>query len=273
MTTGREWQAQVGRTWADNYALTDRSFAGLTKRLLERIEEGAGRSILDIGCGAGELALLVAQMRPDAQLIGLDLSSDLIDAARARAGGQFANLEFELGDAAIWRKPGFTPDLVISRHGVMFFEDPPGAFAAIRQGTQTGARLLFSCFRSPADNPWASGISRLLGIQPGSDPRAPGPFAFSDEGYVRSILEAAGWNEVAFEAADFPYVAGIGVDPVEDALRFFRRIGPAAPVLRSLEGEAREAAEARIRDWLGQHRTGDRVVLAGAAWIVSASNG
>ena len=64
----------------------------------------------------------------------------------------------------------------------------------------------------------------------------------------------------------------MGDDPVEDAIGFFRRIGPAAQALRALEGTAREAAEARLRDWLEQHRSGNLVALGAAAWIVTARN-
>ena len=84
MTNITDWQAQVGRTWADNYQLTDRSFAGLTERLLQRVTERVGDAVLDIGCGAGELALAIARNRPGARVVGVDVSSDLIDAARRR---------------------------------------------------------------------------------------------------------------------------------------------------------------------------------------------
>lgn len=273
MTTGSDWQAQVGRTWAENFALTDRSFAGLTQRLLERIGERPGGQVLDLGCGAGELALAVARMRPGARVVGLDVSADLIAAAQARGNGQHGNVEFELGDAAAWRKAGFTPDLLVSRHGVMFFDDPVGAFSSIRQGSAAGASLVFSCFRAPSANPWAMGMAAQLGLPPAADPRAPGPFAFADQDYVQGILVGAGWTEIEFEPVDFAYVAGMGEDPVEDAMRFFRRIGPAAPVLAALAGEARDEAEGKLRGWLEQHRSGNLVALSAAAWIVSARNG
>ena len=57
MTTEMDWRSQVGRSWAQNYALTDRSFAGLTQVLLDRAAPQVGKSVLDIGCGAGELSM------------------------------------------------------------------------------------------------------------------------------------------------------------------------------------------------------------------------
>ena len=62
MTTGTEWRDAVGRNWAENYRLTDRAFSGLTERLLARIGGLGDRSMLDVGCGAGELSLAVGRV-------------------------------------------------------------------------------------------------------------------------------------------------------------------------------------------------------------------
>lgn len=269
MTTGSEWQSAVGRTWADNYRLTDRAFAGLTERLLARIGGCEGQGVLDIGCGAGELSLAVARGNHSADVIGVDLSSDLIETARKRAA-EHANLRFELADAGSWRSDSFRPDKLVSRHGVMFFDAPRAAFLHLRELANPGAELVFSCFRSPRLNPWASELASLLDLRGNPDPAAPGPFAFADEAHVRSVLGDAGWQDVDMNETDFAYVAGVGEDPVSDAVNLFTRIGPAAPALRALEGDARERALGWIREWLEQHRSGNLVALAAAAWIVTA---
>lgn len=274
MTTGAEWQAQLGRNWAAMYAYTDRSFSELTGRLLERIGQQAAASILDIGCGAGELALAVAGERPDARITGLDVSPELISAAQARRDGVAAyNCEFVLGDAASWTAPGLAPDLLISRHGVMFFDDPVAAFAHLHQIAAPGARLVFSCFRDRADNHWASAMDAILDLSPPADPFAPGPFAFADRLRVAAILESAGWQHVSFEPVDFAYIAGAGDDPVADAEMMLGKIGPAAPALRALTGDALATARQRIHSLLQAHRVGNIVAFPAAAWIVTAAKG
>ena len=272
MTSGTDWQAQVGKSWAEMYSYTDRAFTGLTQRLLDRIGGFFGNTVLDIGCGAGELSLAVARARPDARVIGLDLSEDLIAAAQRR-GGQHGNVEFVVGDAATWRREFFAPDLLLSRHGVMFFDDPRAAFTHLRQIAAPGASLVFSCFRSPRENPWTSGLAHLLELPPADDSLAPGPFAFADPQHVEGILEASGWGNIDSEPLDFAYIAGMGADPVADAMALFARIGPAAPMLRSLPDDKRAAANARIREWLEAHRSDDLVAFPAAAWIVTARNG
>ena len=269
MTTGMDWRAQVGTSWAAMYQQTDRAFAGLTQRLLERVSARAGAAVLDIGCGAGELSLAIARGRSRAEVIGLDVSADLIGVAQERAVNH-TNAEFTLGDAATWQREGFAPDLLVSRHGVMFFEDPLSAFTHLRGISAPGASLVFSCFRNPRENHWASDIAELLGLPPAADPHAPGPFAFADPQYVEPVLAGAGWLEIDFEPVDFAYIAGMGSDPVSQASAFFARIGPAALALRELEGDARTAAQARITEWLEVHRSGDLVALGAAAWIVTA---
>jgi SAM-dependent methyltransferase len=251
------------------YQQTDRAFSGLTQRLLERISARVGEAVLDIGCGAGELSLAIARARSRARVIGLDLSPDLIEAAHQRALNH-ANVEFELGDAATWQHEGFAPDLLVSRHGVMFFDEPLDAFTHLRAISASGSSLVFSCFRSPRENRWASDFSELLGSPPPSDPHAPGPFAFADPQYVEPLLAAAGWQGVDFEPVDFAYIAGKGDDPVGEATGFFSRIGPAAVALRALDDDARHEALDRISALLENHRSGDLVALAAAAWIVTA---
>ena len=271
MTKREEWQAQVGRSWAENYRLTDRAFTGLTQRLLERIAEREGHAVLDVGCGAGELALAVARARPAARVVGVDVSFDLIEAARQRGAGS-SNVSFVQADAGAWRDPAFAADVVVSRHGVMFFDQPVAAFANLHAAASDEAELVFSCFRSPEENPWASDLARLLELPPAPSSTAPGPFAFADPQHVEDSLAGGGWRGVGFEPIDFAYVAGMGEDPVEDALQMFRRIGPAAPALRALEGEALACAEGWIRDWLAEHRSGDLVAFPAAAWIVTAGH-
>ena len=269
MTTGSEWREAVGRNWAESYRLTDRAFSGLTERLLARIGGTGEGETLDIGCGAGELSLAIARGNPGVKVVGVDISPELVAAARER-GEALANVDFVEADAAHWQPADFAPDLLVSRHGVMFFDVPITAFANLRAISAPGSRLVFSCFQSAKLNPWASDLAGLLHLPAFADSTAPGPFAFADRTYVRGVLDNAGWQEIDLEPVDFAYVAGAGDDPVGDAMHLFSRIGPAAPALRALKGEEQERALGWIHDWASEHRSGNLVAFPAAAWIVTA---
>jgi hypothetical protein len=176
-----------------------------------------------------------------------------------------------VADAAQWQPAeGFTPDLLVSRHGVMFFPDPQAAFSNLAGLAASHAGLLFSCFRDRAANPFFSEVARLLPtpLIPGG-PHEPGPFAFSDASRVHAILEAAGWREVKFEPYDFAMVAGTGDDPVEDAVGYFSRIGPAARALAELQTDERARFADRVRALAERNLSGGIVSLRAAVWIVT----
>lgn len=269
MTNASEWQGIVGKSWAAEWRRTDTSFSELTPKLLAAIAPEAGEVIVDIGCGAGELSHAVAAARPAASVTGIDISADLIDAARARAN--FPGATFECTDAAQWQ-PRQRPDLYISRHGVMFFPDPPAAFAHLASVAAPAARIVFSCFRKAADNDWAASIGALL---PNAGPAAPtaftpGPFAFALPEHVRRCL--LGWRDVKFEPVDFDYIAGVGPHAVDEALHLFARIGPAAAALRTLPSAEAEVVQQRLRSLVESHHHDGKVAFRAAAWLVSATS-
>lgn len=272
MVDKSEWQGSSGETWAAQWRRTDRSFTNLTERLLQRTREYTFSRVLDIGCGAGELSLAVARGRPQVSVIGVDVSPPLISAARER-NTSLGNVEFELADAAEWTcRSGSPPDMLVSRHGVMFFADPPAAFANLAEQSAPGASLLFSCFRDVAENPFFTEIMRLLPqAPPPVDPAAPGAFAFADPERVRSILRAGGWKDVAFEKYDFPMIAGAGENAVEEAVTYFSLIGPAARAAAEMDNDARRRFFERVRSLCERNWREGVVALPAAAWIVSAT--
>jgi len=271
MTDANEWLGRTGQSWAAQWRRTDRSFGPLTEQLLKRSREFSVGSALDVGCGAGELSLAIARGRPRSRVVGIDLSPQLIEVARER-GLHLNNVAFEAVDAATWRpERGFTPELIVSRHGVMFFDRPADAFAHLAGIAAPGAGLMFSCFRAPSENPFFTEVARLLPrAEPSADPLAPGPFSFAQRDRVETILHSAGWTGVSFEPYDFAMVTGAGADPIEDAAEYFSVIGPAARAASELDGGEHARFVDRIRKLARQNLHEGIVSLRAAAWIVTA---
>lgn len=271
-----EWTGLVGDVWAAEWRRTDRTFADLSLHLDGAIRDrmdGAAILVGDVGCGAGATSIAAARANPKAQVTGMDLSASLLAVAADRAV-DLNNVSFVAGPVEDIIPTTGPFDLLVSRHGVMFFPDPVAGLAAMRAGTKPGGGLIFSCFRAPALNLWSSEIvAAMLDVPPPPpDAYAPGPFAFADEAFVRSVLEAAGWSNAEPRAVDFTYRAGEGEDPVADAVAFFTRIGPAARVLRDAPAEHRGGMLDRVAEVCARHRHGNAVDFPAAAWLWSAEN-
>ena len=268
MTLAYDWAGRVGDTWADEWRRTDLSFANLSPQLDAAILAAAPETgqAIDIGCGAGGTAIALAAARPGLSILGIDLSRNLVETAQGRASA-YPNLGFEVGDAS--RLEGIRADLLFSRHGVMFFDDPIAAFARLRQTATADARLIFSCFRDAALNPWVTEtVGAVTGASPKKPSTSPGPFAFADADHVHSILRASSWVGDA-QAVDYSYRAGEGPAAVDDALSFFSRIGPTAAELRELDDATQEAGRRRLRAVLATHLHNDTVDFPASAWIWS----
>lgn len=273
MTDKTEWQGRIGQTWAAEWRRTDRSFTGLTDVLLGQASARPFRRALDIGCGAGELSLALARGHAGAEVVGIDISAELIAVARERSG-YLGNVFFDQADAAQWQLPGYAPDLLVSRHGVMFFDQPVHAFTHLRSLAMPGARLVYSCFRDLAENPWADRVLSLLppeAVVP-VNPLAPGPFAMADRLQVEGILTEAGWEDVRLEPVDFAFVVGGGENPLEDALSYMMVIGPAARAVRMLPDDEKATFIGRLRRFLANNVDGGLIALRAGAWVVTAQN-
>lgn len=271
MTDKSEWIGRVGDVWAEEWRRTDRALAPLNAELVAAVPSGS-KTILDLGCGAGSTSLALAAARPEAAITGIDLSEALIAAARERVGE--TRLRFEVADASASRPADDTRfDAIVSRHGVMFFDDPVAAFIHIRSLAASGATLAFSCFRGRDENDWTAALLPVLArFAPealAAPPPPVGPFAFAEPERIEAILAAAGFAAPAIRGFDFDFVAGAGEDPVADAIAFFRRIGPFASLLKTLDRKDGEAAVDQLRAILGEHLRQARVSFHAAAWIVT----
>lgn len=273
MTDHRDWTGQVGHIWATEWRRTDRSFGELTPQLLAAAEVETYAHALDIGCGAGELSVALASRYPDRHVTGVDISGELLAVARQRSG-DFTNTAFAHADAATF-EPRHAPDLLLSRHGVMFFRDPVAAFAHLNDRAARKARLAFSCFRTRGQNAWVTTVMGALAEAPAppADPREPGPFAFGDRDHVDTVLREAGWREIAFHQIDYRMIFGAGEHPVSDAVDYLTRVGPTASPIAALPDEERAATLVRLASILDDHRQGDTVSLPASAWLVTARKG
>ncbi|HEV3309917.1 MAG TPA: class I SAM-dependent methyltransferase [Chloroflexota bacterium] len=265
------WNGEQGLTWLRFEDQFNRAIRGYGERLVASANIEPAASVLDVGCGSGDVARMAARQAHSGSVLGLDLSNLMIGRAieRARAEG-LENLRFEVGDA---QSSSFAPasfDVVISRFGVMFFADPVAAFDNIRRAGRNGGRLLMMAWKPLEENEWQLEMRRALAQGrrlPLPESGVPGPFSFSDPEYVRKVLVTAGWREVMFESIQQPYVAGEGVGA---AYTFLSEQSVARSLLSELDEAGKTRALVELRDSISRHQIDAGVIYASAAWLITA---
>jgi SAM-dependent methyltransferase len=263
------WNDAPGHTWAELQALLDRQLRPLGRAAMAALAPQPGERILDIGCGAGETTTeLAAAVAPEGSAVGADISRPMLEAARRRA----PQLSFLEADAQTYPFEAGAFDAAFSRFGVMFFSDPPAAFANIRRALRPGGRLAFICWRPPADNPIMvlpmAAAAPFLPPQSPADPTAPGPFAFADPERVRDVLTSAGFGGIEVT----PHDEKVGAGNLDEVMTLALRVGPLGRLLRENPDAPREKVIAAIRAALAEHQGPDGVRLDSGTWIVTARN-
>lgn len=105
------WDPEQYRRFSDH-----RSRPGL--ELIERIPQIRARRIVDLGCGSGHLTAVLSARWPDAEVIGLDSSEDMLEVARA----DHPTLNWILGDIIRWEPDG-PVDLVFANASLHWLTD------------------------------------------------------------------------------------------------------------------------------------------------------
>ncbi len=272
------WNGEVGERWAERDDFMARLLAPAASALLEKILPARGIDAIDIGCGGGSQTMTLAQkIGVGGSVLGVDISEPLLGCARDRAiRARFkrADVEFLNADASTH---GFVPesvDLLFSRFGVMFFDDPVAAFANLRHALRPDGNLVFCCWREKSINDWINlpyqAIQPYLPEQPQEDPFAPGPFAFAKDEYVSEILGQAGFSGVEIIPCDVPMSFGPSKD-IQAAVKEVTMTGPIAKLMVDLSDDVRPRAFDRVVEALEPNYSEGTVTLSGAFWLVMAS--
>jgi ubiquinone/menaquinone biosynthesis C-methylase UbiE len=264
------WNGLAGRAWVEAQELLDQMFNPLEDWLVESVSAGFGGRVLDVGCGTGGITLAVARrLGAKGRCIGIDISDPMIAAARARAERQSTPASFIRANAQIHAFEPASFDMIISRFGVMFFDDSVRAFANLRRAARDDAEFRFVAWRSAAENPFMTTAERaaapLLPNLPTRRPDAPGQFAFADQRRVHPILEESGWAEIDIRPIDVACTL-----PEKVLVRYLTHLGPVGPILQEADDRTRTQVIETVRAAFHPYVHGAEVRFTAACWMVNA---
>ena len=207
------------------------------EELVDSLAIKPGMSVLDLGCGDGTTALPLA--RRGADVIGVDIASNLVAAGNARAKqAGLTNVRFEQGDASNLGGLGDAAfDLVLTVFGAMFAPRPYDVAKEMVRVTRAGGRIVMANW-IPGD---PTLVAQILKISAAYTPPPPegfvSPMTWGDEAEVRARFGSAG---IAPENIRFERLSW-----------FFRHDGPPSDLLsifRTYYGPAMNAFEAAAKD-------------------------
>jgi SAM-dependent methyltransferase len=267
------WNGADSREWVDAAERYDEMLAPFVAPLLDAAAPARGERALDVGCGNGFTTLAVAELVGNGEVVGVDLSSAMLENARRRAASRaITNARFLEADAQADALPG-PFDLLLSRFGIMFFDDPISACANLGRSLADDGRVAFVCWCSLPENEWVRVQANAASAHVAAaaiDADGPGPFRYGDPTPFVRALEHAGLRRVQVERFDTTILLG-GRGDLDTAMAFLAGSGMTRRLLGDAAPEAQGRAVEAVREALAAFETPDGVRLGAAAWIVTAS--
>lgn len=271
------WNGEAGERWAQQDQMMAELLAPIAADLLDHADLAGVSRAIDVGCGGGSQSLMLAErLGSNATVTGVDISGPLLKVARERAAAApagAAGMEFLQADAAQHEFEPASFDLLFSRFGVMFFEDPVGAFGNLHRAMRDGGRLAFACWQALQANPWTwlavQAALRFVPPPEATDPQAPGPFSFADPARIESVLQDAGFSNV--QVQDHPVIMHWSMaDTLEDNVTGMMQIGPVGRLLIGQDDDVRVQVHAAVVEVMREYYDGKALNLPGATWFVTA---
>jgi SAM-dependent methyltransferase len=261
-----DWGAARGDKWRAQISGMEAMLTPIDEPLIRDLQLDAPCRVADVGCGGGGTALEILRRAPAGSVVhAFDISPGLVQLARGRTLPDERNIVFEVADMAT-ATPDRAYDRLISRFGVMFFDDPRAAFANLVRWLVPGGRFAFAVWGRPSENPWVSSVREVVaGIveMPPVDPEAPGPFRYAEAGKLLALLDGAGFGDLDMRDWEGALPIGGGLPPAEAAHFALRAFSSFGELLAKAGDEALNNAHQALTARFSRHQE-DGVVQMGA---------
>jgi SAM-dependent methyltransferase len=200
---GAQWR-EVAQGWRRRWTTFEQGAQPLSDRLMELAHIAPGQRVLDVATGIGEPAMTAARrVGPAGAVVAIDQAPQMLAVAHERmAAAGVENVEFVEGDAETMVLAPASFDAVVSRWGLLFFQDPVGALGRFRVSLRPAGRLALAIWGLPERVPLISLPFMALGgdqEHPPAPPPGPNPFALSEPQRLEQAVRDAGFAAVQSE--------------------------------------------------------------------------
>ena len=272
---GANWNSKSGKAWVTNDSKMNSQLEVITTRLFKEFKTLQGQRILDVGCGSGKTSKLLSdQVGSSGSVEGVDISKPLLELAHDKYG-KIKNINFINADAQSFEFKKSYYDRIVSRFGVMFFENSIAAFTNMHHALKPNGTLNFVCWSAIEENeffilPLEIVLKYLKKPIPGPS-KAPGPLAFSDKTYLLNILKLSGFKNINIKAVETKMLS---FDPVKEQVRFFNKMGLAARMKKeaSFDAQIHEKIDHELEAELIKRTDANCTSLKATVYYVSANS-
>ncbi len=238
--------AMWGRAGRD-YDRISETIADSIEHCVTRLGPRTGERVLDVATGTGWTARRVAAR--GARVVGVDIGSELVEAAKAIAAEEALPIEFRVGDAERLPFKDGEFDAAVSTCGVMFASKPEAAAGELARVVRKGGRVALTAW---VPGSAVAGIFQIVkGYLPSStSPPPPSPFEWGRPERIRDLLGKS--FDLRFETATSWHRDASGEAAWE---LFVNAYGPTKTLAASLEPARRDAFHKEFVAFHEKHRT------------------
>src|SRR5215211_1233047 len=194
---------------------------------LSRIKIEPGARILDVACGAGQTAIPMS--RAGAKVTGIDIATNLIEQARARAQAENLDARFDEGDAEMLPYQDGSFDIVVSLIGAMFAPRPERVSAELKRVCRPGGKIIIGNWTPTG---FVGQMFKLHGKHVPPPAVMPSPVKWGDEENVRERFNN-GISHLRLSRRLYPFRYPF---PPAEVVEFFRTYyGPSHKAFAALD--------------------------------------
>lgn len=268
------WEHEGARLYREHPETNEAVIGPFGQAMFDAVRLAPGEAVLDVGCGFGTSTLEAEErVAPTGRVVGVDISAAMLEGARRRvAAAGLDDIELLHADAQVHEFRAGSFDAVISRFGLMFFDDPTAAFGNLARALRPGGRLAFVCPQDPMKSEWVAvafgAAIAVVGHPPElGGPGAPGAFALADKGRMNHLLAGAGFQDVHLDSVTRP--VRLGRDLVSTA-EYILALPEARQLYEARPPQLVETLRSALTEAFAPYLGSTGVVLDATAWLVTA---